>query len=286
MSNRPVLTYTILAYLGAWAWWLPIALTGHVVDLRAWPTHIPGLLAPALAAFVVTALTKGRAGVADLLRRVGRCAIGARWWLLALSPLACRALVLATMAVLGHKLPAWSSFGQINGFPQWGVLGTFAVIFGVNAIGEETGWRGYLQPTLQRRMSPTAAIGVVSVIWAGWHVPLFLIMTGFREFTPVTIVGWLFGLFSGAVVLGWMYNKTGSILAVAIWHASYNLVSGTVAAHGPLAATTSTLVIFAAIALLIANWRTNGTTLGRTDDVSREHLQRGTAARPGGAASK
>jgi uncharacterized protein len=72
-----------------------------------------------------------------------------------------------------------------------------------------------------------------------------------QPFTPPILVGWFVGLFCGAIVLTWLYNRScGSILLVAIWHATYNLVSGTDAAEGVLAATATTLVICLAVTLI------------------------------------
>jgi membrane protease YdiL (CAAX protease family) len=71
----------------------------------------------------------------------------------------------------------------------------------------------------------------------------------------------VFGIACGAIVLGWLYNKTGSVLAVAVWHAAYNLGSASAAAHGSMAATVTTLVIVQAIALLIADVISRGRVL-------------------------
>jgi hypothetical protein len=62
-------------------------------------------------------------------------------------------------------------------------------------------------------------------------------------------------------VLGWLYNRTGSILAVAVWHATYNISAASVAAHGLIAALSTTAVIIAAVTLLIANATTHPRTL-------------------------
>src|SRR5436190_10576427 len=132
------------------------------------------------------------------------------------------ALAVLVQALSGQHVPTFAAFGEINGFPAWGGLAVLVLLVLVNGLGEETGWRGFLQPTLQRRMRPLYAILVVAAIWASWHAPLFAILTTFHDFTPATLVGFAIGLACGAIVLGWLYNRTGSILAVAVWHATYN----------------------------------------------------------------
>jgi len=252
MTLRAAIRYTLLAYLFSWACWLPVAWTHRVVRVGGWPTHLPGLLGPALAATVLTALA-GPYRLRALGARVLHWRIGA-WWLVALSPL--------VFVALGYALgrPAFADLWRINGFPTWGPLGVLALLM-LAALGEETGWRGYLQPALQRRMRPLFAMLVVALVWAGWHAPLFAILDGYRGFGPLTLVGFGIGLASGAVVLGWLYNRTGSVLAVAVWHGTYNLASASVAARGPIAALSTTAVIVAAVTLVVADIRTGGRVL-------------------------
>jgi membrane protease YdiL (CAAX protease family) len=124
------------------------------------------------------------------------------------------------------------------------------------SLGEETGWRGYALPRLQQRHSPLVATVVLAAIWVLWHAPLFLLVDTYRSFTLAMLAAWIFGLCCGAVVLSWLYNRSGgSILLVAVWHATYNVVSGTDAATGLLAATTTTLVAALAIALVVLEVR-------------------------------
>jgi len=221
--NRPAaraLVFVLIAYALAWSWWIPIALRHQVVVIGGWPTHLPGLLAPAVAAVVVTALWSRRRGLRDLAGRVLRWRIG-WWWLVALSPVAVLAVTVAIRSLVDGGPADIADYWHINGFPvSWGLAGTLLLLVFVNALGEETGWRGFLQTELQRYLRPRWAILVVAGVWAGWHAPMFAILSSYRGFTAGTLVGFVIGLGSGAVVLGWLYNRTGSVLAVAVWHAT------------------------------------------------------------------
>lgn len=146
----------------SWAWLLlPPASTGGIVGSGdGWPTHLPALLGPLAAAFVVTARRTRGPGVRDLLARMARWWVPLRWWAFAVSPLLLLAVVLLV----------------------------------VNGLGEETGWRGYALPELQRRHSPLVSVLVVEALWAGWHAPMFLVVDTFRSFGVGILIGWLLGL--------------------------------------------------------------------------------------------
>jgi membrane protease YdiL (CAAX protease family) len=254
-----VALFALAAFAASWAWWLPIAFTGRTVGDGGWPTHLPGLVGPALAALAMTALFHGRSGARQLVARILHWRIG-WWWLVALSPVALLAASLVALKIAGHPLPQFDDFGRINGFPLWSPSGVLLLLL-VAGLGEETGWRAYLQPLLQQRMRPIAAMLVVGLIWTAWHAPLFAILRSYRGFTPVTLVGLLIGLTAGAIVLGWFYNRTGSVLAVAVWHATFNLATATQAADGLPAAVCTTVVIMAATTIVVADLATRGRIL-------------------------
>ena len=123
-------------------------------------------------------------------------------------------------------------------------------------LGEETGWRGYALPQLQRRFSPLASSLILAVLWFGWHLPQFFLIASYRDFSPVQYVGMFLDLACGAIVLTWLYNRSGgSILLVAVWHGLYNLVGGTQAATGMLAAVISILIMIQAAVLIVLEMR-------------------------------
>jgi membrane protease YdiL (CAAX protease family) len=131
------------------------------------------------------------------------------------------------------------------------VIVAVALLVLIGALGDETGWRGFALPLLQRRYGALAAALLVTPIWALWHLPLFVTVTTYRDFAPPAYIGFVFGLACGSIVLTWLYNGTGgSILACAVWHGMFNLATGTLAASGTIAAVTSTFVIVQAIVLV------------------------------------
>ncbi|MGH9887596.1 MAG: CPBP family glutamic-type intramembrane protease, partial [bacterium] len=92
---------------------------------------------------------------------------------------------------------------------------------------------------------------ILAPLWAGWHLPMLWINAGMRGMSPAMMGGFVVGLTCGAIVLTWLYLRSGqSVLATALWHASYNMVSATAAA-APAAAIVTTGVIVGAIAILI-----------------------------------
>jgi membrane protease YdiL (CAAX protease family) len=64
-------------------------------------------------------------------------------------------------------------------------------------------------------------------------------------------IGFVIGLTAGTFVLTAIYDGTGgSVLAVAVWHALYNLCAGTEAGDGPVAAVLTGCVSFWAVSLI------------------------------------
>ena len=70
--------------------------------------------------------------------------------------------------------------------------------------------------------------------------------------------GFFLGILAGAIVLTWLYNSSrGSVLAAALWHASFNFVTASPNAAGLAVAVTSTLVIVWAVAIVWgSDWMT------------------------------
>jgi uncharacterized protein len=89
----------------------------------------------------------------------------------------------------------------------------------IAAACEEIGWRGYLLPKLQARLTPMKSSILLSILWALWHVPKLLM--GVEFFTAR-----FFTIMSLTFVLTYVFNRTGgSIAAVTLIHSVVNLMA-------------------------------------------------------------
>lgn len=246
LGDRVLVSYFTLAFALSWAWWIPAALAGGSTS------HFPGLVGPLLAAVVVTARNRGRPGLRQLLGRRG----GAGWYAVALLPLMVGASAVVGLWLVGSG-PATDDLSRMPGLPTWPWITTFAVVLIVNGLGEETGWRALAWQRLRDRHGLRDAALLLAVPWALWHLPLFWLDSGLGSLPPAVVPGWLVGLASGAVVLGWLYERSGSVAVVALAHTTITMMSGTAGAEGMVAATVSAAVIVTAVALLRAEARSD-----------------------------
>jgi membrane protease YdiL (CAAX protease family) len=253
VRRRPLAAFFLLAYLISWGYWVPVAAAGGHLS------HFPGLLGPMLAAFAVSAVVAGRAGVADLLRRMASWRVPVRWYAAVLVPLAAAAAALAVASAFG-AMPSLDRLSRMPGLPAAGWFAVLVLAFLVNGYGEETGWRGFAWPRLRERHGLAGAALLLTGPWALWHLPTFWLDTGLRGFAPVMVPGFLVGMAAGAVVLGWLYERTrGSVLVVALWHAALNMASATEGTEDVAAAATAVVIVWAVLILRAERRRTAAT---------------------------
>jgi len=255
--TRALALYVAIAYGVTWAIWLPYlraALQGTTPP-NAFLFYAAGA-GPLVAAVVAEAYERGRPGVVDLLGRL----VSVRrpgWWAAVglLSPLLLVPAAALPLAVAGQGWPAWDGFGVSAGrAPGLGPAATWLLMTVSYGVGEETGWRGFLQSRLQSRRSALRAAMLLVPIWAAWHLPTFWFREGYVGLGPVGLVGFAIGLAAGAVVLAAMYNASGgSILAAALWHGTWNWVATSDGLQGPWVGV-MTVVILVAAPVLVWRW--------------------------------
>jgi len=254
IRRHPIVCFVAVTYDVTWSLWIPLAF-GDGVTTGSSPAFVLGLFGPMIGAFATTAIASGRPGVRELFARMVRFRAG-RWWLIALAlPVAIGGGAAAALwLVAPDELPAWRELGEFNGFPVASAFAMWAMLI-ATGYGEETGWRCFLLPQL-RGHSPVNAGLVVGVFWAVWHIPAFFVVETYRAMPIAMLPMFALGILAGSVFLTWLYNRgRRSIALVAVWHGTYNLLSGTIAARGALAAVESTAVMLIAGVLVARELR-------------------------------
>jgi CAAX protease family protein len=151
MARHPVAAFLLIGIGG----YVAAVLILTPVDNDVLPFELPlygvlgGIIGVALAAFLVSYATDGRAGVADLARRSVRWRVAVRWYLLAL-------FAVPVAAALDSPHGGW---------PR--ALGAVAVVFVLQLVlfqlPEEIGWTGFLQDRWQDRYSPLGLSAMVAL---------------------------------------------------------------------------------------------------------------------------
>ena len=207
VKRHPLIAFFVLAYALTW----PLIPLVSVSPLWGFPA----VFGPATAAIVVAAVADGRAGLKDLLGRVVRWRVGARWYAVALG----LPVILALAAAGLHlALGARSSI-------EFGGLSVLNFVVFVLIVGEELGWRGYALPRLLARRSALAASLILGVLWGLWHLSTFFVPGAPQHGLPIT--AFLLLTVAYSVLFTWIYLHTGgSVLLATLFHGAINLSQG------------------------------------------------------------
>lgn len=84
-------------------------------------------------------------------------------------------------------------------------------------LGEEYGWRYFLQTALQQRIGKRSGVLLLGFIWGIWHLPLNMFL-----YSPKTsfysVLNQLIGCTAYAIFFGFVYMKTENVWTVSIIH--------------------------------------------------------------------
>ena len=107
-------------------------------------------------------------------------------------------------------------FGTPNGSPWYMFPLGFLIMIPFVGIAEETGWRGLLQPELDKRMPYPVSVLLTAAIWFVWHFPVFIDPTS--NHYGDSIIGFGITIFIWAFALAAIYKSTKSVIACALYH--------------------------------------------------------------------
>ncbi|HUU35315.1 MAG TPA: CPBP family intramembrane glutamic endopeptidase [Vicinamibacterales bacterium] len=254
--GRAIALYIGVAYGLTWLIWWPYLRAARSGSAPPGPfIYYLAALGPFVGALLAERYERGWTGVSDLCRRLVDWHRPG-WWLVVGvgSPLLLIPFAVGPGYALTGAWPAWDLVGVSGRAPGLGPVWTWLLMTASYGIGEEVGWRGFLLPRLQSNHSALRSTLLLTVIWGAWHLPAFGFREGYVGLGVVGVVGFLIGLAAGAVVLTSLYNAArGSILAVALWHGTWNWVATSDAFGGTWVAI-MTGIIMAAAPLVVLAW--------------------------------
>ena len=103
------------------------------------------------------------------------------------------------------------------------------ILNAIPILGEEFGWRAYLQPKLMRLGGRKAMI-VMGVVWGLWHAPLIAMGHNYGTNYPgapwTGILAMVWVMFILGTFLGWAVLRAGSVWPAVIGHGAFNGIAG------------------------------------------------------------
>ena len=238
LISHPLVAYFVFAYGFAWLTWLPFTLAKNGFGLLSYT--VPGPLiyllevlatfvGPTLSAFMLTAVTSGRAGMRQLLQRYIQGHIGLQWYLLVLLGIPCLLVLAASVSFLLFGATSLNILNQ-----RWLQLVILYLPFVAVSIlggplGEEPGWRGFALPRLQQHFGAVPGSLILGVLWGLWHLPLFLVIGADGPFNTQAFVLFIIGTVIFTLCFTWIYNNVGgSLLLMILLHSAVNTISSLV----------------------------------------------------------
>lgn len=101
-------------------------------------------------------------------------------------------------------------------------LGSLLPLLIIGPLSEEIGWRGYALGRLQARWNALTSSLIVGLVWALWHLPLFMMAGTSQHELGLPFIGFLVGMMAVSVLFTWLHNNTaGSIWTAIFFHWLY-----------------------------------------------------------------
>ena len=210
MNRKKIITYVVITFAITYTFWWGLALLTNRNILHSSQGLFTLLFAiggfgPTIAAILLLP----EKGPKPVLRFIFSCQKNSFWYLLLFCVIQAAVIGLSSME-LNPQLPWYTA-------PV--VLLSATLVSGGN---EELGWRGTMQPELEKKFPFPVAALITGCVWMMWHIPLWFIEGMSHQNIH-------FGLYCiyGLILSFWLavlYQKTASVFCCAIFHGFSNLM--------------------------------------------------------------
>jgi membrane protease YdiL (CAAX protease family) len=112
-------------------------------------------------------------------------------------------------------------YGTRTGSPWYLMIVAYPVLI-IGGGVEEIGWRGFLQPQLERKFPFVLSTVITASIWITWHLSLWLMPSS--EHYGDSILGFTIMFISWSFIEAAIFKATKSTLACVLYHAFINSI--------------------------------------------------------------
>ena len=213
-SSHPFVRFTLLTYLFSWSVWTVMAIGILPESFNPILGRLGGF-GPLVGALGVLWLSER--SIRKWAKSNLKVRLRFRWYGYALL---LPVLLIAAGGIV-HALLFGGTLGLGSLPPFWAYPINLLIVFFIGGGQEEFGWRGFALPAAQGHLSALLSSLLVGVVWACWHLPLFLLPNTLQGNLPM--IPYLIAVVGLSVILTWLYNSSGgSVLIPMVFHAGIN----------------------------------------------------------------
>lgn len=210
MDKKIIIKYTSITFAITWICWWGLALltNKNIVDSSQGiftVIHLVGGFGPTIASLLILQNKSPR----SVLTFVFSCKKNSVWCLLLFCLIQGVIIGIASM--------------ETNPAIPW--LATPIVMLSATFLGggnEELGWRGIMQPELEKKFSFPMATLITGSVWMFWHVPLWFVVGASQQDMNFVLYA-MYGLIL-SFWLATIYKKTKSVFFCCVFHGFSNLM--------------------------------------------------------------
>ncbi|MFL2141869.1 type II CAAX prenyl endopeptidase Rce1 family protein [Ruoffia sp. FAM 26254] len=211
--RKEIRSFIFYTFLISWVSWAIIILGNKYFDFLwygeplFWIPMLTGGLGPAISVYIISEKSNKDYTLKSFLAFLSSGNISRLGWLV------------FVLYIVGRFLMTWFGFGIEDPIS---IIYMFInlPLFIIGGGFEEIGWRGYLQPKLEKKYNYITAVLMVGIIWALWHLPLWFIKGTVQSALPFFLYLFLVIILSFSFTT--IYKYTRNIFLCILSHAWFN----------------------------------------------------------------
>lgn len=214
MDKKQNILYVVFAYLFLWIVLLIAGIFIFVAEINI-PMVIPTIIGswtPTIALLVLFKKLLPNNSIKDFFKNVFKQSVN---WKIVLIITVIQILIVVC-SILITSFTKDIQFNNLVNISVSTILMGFVMSAITGATGEEAGWRGFLQPNIQKNNGVIKSSIFIGLIWGFWHTPLWFLegMAGFELIQYILV--FMLWIISVSIIIGICHNYCKNLF-IPIW---------------------------------------------------------------------